>query len=341
MGKPSTVTLDTDGRVTCTDTSKADIPQTDRAAWHSTLRMSACIGKYDKVKHYTIQYRAKRPDGSWPSDWKMYESPLSLDHWSTCTSEWVADSVGPFWVTLEIDKGQTKRTVQAYCNVQGDMQWSGADWFIKAIIPSWAYSYQGGPGSVELLLKAYDDAGMQVILQDASGPVYEDRIRLYIDNTNTRIDFKENDITIGTPTSNPCPLFTLTGDELTSATLNVEFEALQAQGFLNEYALSLTKCNTPFSVEDMPGGPSSHPLSVSYVSGNLFGTRAPYDAEAGVDDYVQVQLRPTGGMPWLGTNEALSSFTLNLRASARKTDGHGYLLHTGTMQYNIVIRKGP
>ncbi len=350
VGKTSKVSLDSDGRVTCTDNSKADIPQTNCAAWYGYLRMSACIGKYDQVPYYTIEYRAKMGDTPQWTDWTEYKVPLTLDNWKSTTSEWVATEVGPSLVELEIDKGQPKRFVQAYNNIQGNMDWSGTDWFLKAIIPSWGYSYLGGPGSVEFRLKAYGTDKKQIQLWNdpvTSMPLYYDTIRLYIDHTGPELDMK--DITIGTPTTNLCPLFTLTGSELTDATLNFKFKAVQRQGFLSGYTFSLTKCNTPgFSVEDVEPDllATPHPLSEQYVAGvscsGLYGTVCGVDVDADVNDYVAVHLNPTGNTPWLGPGEILSSFTLNLSASVRRTDGHSayYPVGYGPIQYNIVIQRG-
>jgi hypothetical protein len=352
VGKPSTVSLDADGRVTCTDTSKIDIPQTHSAAWWGALRMSACIGKYDQVPTYTLEYRARRPNGSW-TNWVIYQEALMLDNWNSTLGDWVATKVGPFIHNVELVKGSAKQDVFAYNNVQGNMDWSGPDWFIKAIIPSWLYSYNGGPGSVEFRLKAYDSTGNLVALwtdPSTSMPKFNDIIRLYIDHTGPELDMKE--ITIGTPTPNPCPLFTLTGPELITATLNLKFKAVQRQGFLNNYVLSVTKCNTPnFSVEDLG---SAHPLNVNYVPGSgllcptpaclvsfePYGTVFGADTAAALDDYVSIQLNPTGSNPWLDPGETLSSFTLNLSAGVRRTDGRYYYPGYGPIQYNLVIQRG-
>lgn len=344
LGKTSTVKLDNDGRVTCTDTSKIDIPQTQCAAWWGKLRMSACIGKYDKVPHYTLEYRARRPDYSWTA-WSIYQETLMLDNWKTVPSEWIATKVGPFVQNLEINKGAPKQDVLAYNNIQGNMDWSGPDWFIKAIVPSWLYSYLGGPGSVEFRLKAYDTTGKQIQLWSdpvTSAPLYQDTVRLYIDHTGPELHFK--DITIGTSTSNPCPLFVLTEPEMISATLNLKFKAVQRQGFLGGYNLSLTKCNTPnFPVEDLA---AAHPLNPVYapssgVCGSLYGTLFGVEPTADSNDYVSVSLNPIGSTPWLETNESVSSFTLNLSANVRRTDGHSasYPVGYGPMQYNFVIKR--
>lgn len=345
VGKTSTVTLDNEGRVTCTDQSKADIPQTHCAAWWGNLRMSACIGKYDQVPHYSIEYRAKKPDGAWTS-WTIYQQPLMLDNWKTMADGWVPTKVGPFTHSLEIVKGAPKQDVLSYNNIQGNMDWAGPDWFIKAIIPSWAYSYLGGPGSVQFRIKAYDTDGKQVMLWNdpvTSAPLYQDSVVLYIDHTGPELHFK--DVTLGTATSNPCPLFTLTGTELVHATLDLKFKALQRQGFLDSYKLSLTKCNTPgFPVEDLATGHTLNPTylaSPSTCSG-LYGTVFGIDTDADTTDYVAVSLNPTGSTPWLEEGEILSSFTLNLSAYVRRTDGHSasYPVYYGPVQHNIVIQRG-
>lgn len=345
VGKSSTVSLDSDGRVTCTDNSKADIPQTDCAAWWGYLRMSACIGKYDQVPHYSIEYRAKRPNGIW-NNWEIYQVPLMLDNWKTTSNEWIATKVGPFTHSLELMKGQPKKDVLSYNNIQGDMDWSGTDWFLKAIIPSWAYSYLGGPGSVEFRLKAYDPDGKQIQLWSdpvTSAPLYQDTIRLYIDHTGPELQF--SNITIGTPTTNPCPLFTLTGPELVDATLDLKFKALQRQGFLDNYKLSLTKCNNPsFPVEGQATGPAMNPKYQKGLSPcqGFYGTLFGVDIHADINDYDPISLNPTGSTPWLEPGETLSSFTLNLSAAVRRTDGHSatYPYSYGPIQYNFVIQRG-
>lgn len=344
LGKTASVKLDNDGRVTCTDNSKADIPQTDCAAWWGTLRMSACIGKYDKVPHYTLEYRARRPDFSWTA-WSIYQETLMLDNWKTVPSAWIATKVGPFVQTLEINKGAPKQEVLAYNNIQGNMDWSGPDWFIKAIIPSWLYSYLGGPGSVEFRLKAYDSTGKQIQLWNdpvTSAPLFQDTVRLYIDHTGPELNFKE--VSIGTATTNPCPLFVLTEPEMVSATLNLKFLAVQRQGFLGSYNLSLTKCNTPnFPVEDLVGAHVLNPVYVPSAGScaGLYGTLFGVDPAADSNDYVSVGLNPIGSTPWLEANESVSSFTLNLSASVRRTDGHSasYPVGYGPMQYNFVIKR--
>ncbi|HEX4975192.1 MAG TPA: hypothetical protein VFV48_04830, partial [Pseudomonadales bacterium] len=304
----------------------------------------ACIGKYDKVPHYTLEYRARRPDFSW-TPWSIYQETLMLDNWKTVPSAWIATKVGPFVQTLEINKGAPKQDVLAYNNIQGNMDWSGPDWFIKAIIPSWLYSYLGGPGSVEFRLKAYDSTGKQIQLWNdpvTSAPLYQDTVRLYIDHTGPELNFK--DVTIGTATTNPCPLFVLTEPEMVSATLNLKFKAVQRQGFLGGYNLSLTKCNTPnFPVEDLVGAHALNPVYVPSAGScaGFYGTLFGVDPAADSNDYISVGLNPIGNTPWLEANESVSSFTLNLSASVRRTDGHSasYPVGYGPMQYNFVIKR--
>jgi hypothetical protein len=344
VGKPSTVTLDADGLVTCTDTSKIDIPQTSCAGWWGALRMSACIGKYDLTPNYTLEYRARRPNGTW-TNWQIYQEALTLDHWNSILGDWVGTKVGPFTHNLELTKGSPKVDVLAYSNIQGNMDWAGTDWFIKAIIPSWLYSYQGGPGSVEFRLKAYGPDGKQLQLWNdpvTALPLFSDTIRLFIDHTGPELNFK--DVTIATPVPNPCPLFSLTPAELVSATLDLKFTAVQRQGLLNNYTLSVTKCNAPgFPVEDLPA--TGHPLQVDYLAASpcagQFGTLFGEDSAAAVDDYVALHLNPVGTRPWLDPGETLSSFTLNLSAVVRRTDGHSYYPGYGPIQYNLVIQRAP
>jgi hypothetical protein len=198
-------------------------------------------------------------------------------------------------------------------------------------------------GTNEGVLLAYDKNGNQVKIWDEAGTsytLYRDVITLYVDHTGPELNFK--DVTIGTPTTNPCPLFTLIGPQLTNATLDLKFKAVQRQGFLDNYKLTLTKCNSPnFPVTDQAG----HPLNPQYAGGSpcsgLYGTVFGIDPEADTDDYVALSLS-TGGAAWLADGESVSSFTLNLQAHVRRTDGHSvhYPVHYGPRQYNFVVERG-
>jgi hypothetical protein len=134
--------------------------------------------------------------------------------------------------------------------------------------------------------------------------------------------------------------------QMINATLNLKFKALQRQGFLNSYNLSVTKCNSGnFPVVDVL--PPGHAISEGFIPGGslpcneLYGTMFGEDPAASFDDYVTVELNPTGATPWLDPGEIMSIFTLNLSAGVRRTDGRTSYPGYGPVQYNLVIQRTP
>ncbi len=349
VGKKSAVTLDAEGRVTCTDTSKADIPQTQCAAWGGYLRMNACLGKYDRVTTYTIEYRTKPKGGYWPATWKPYRETLKLDNWNSTLSDWAPKSVGPFLHNLEIEKGQPKQDVWGYNNIQGNMDWSGNGWFLKAIIPSWLYNDPSGPGPVQFRLKGYDKDGNQVVLwvdPGTSTAKYQDVITLYIDNNPPELGYTAP--TIGTPVpGNTCPLFTLTEDDVSNATLDFKFKAIHKEGFLADYRLYLGNCSSGnLAIVNM--APDGHVLTESAPTHNpcpggvawAYGTLHDVDPSADANNFVAVKIKPASG-PWLAASEKLTILTLKLYADLRVTDGHSayYPPRYGPIYYTLVIQR--
>ena len=330
VGK-SSVVLDADGRVTCTDTSKPDIPQTQCAAWWGYLRMSACLGKYDSVPHYTIEHRAK-VDGSWTA-WKVFDETLNVDKWDSVNNEWVATKVGPFVHSLDLVSGGAKESVLAYDNIQGNMDWEGSQWFLKATINSSLHVYRSTPGTVQFRLKGYDTSGNQVAST-------VDTITLFFDNSNAEYDIDE--VKMGSQNGGDCALFHLSG-EPNPAVLTVKFKAAQSQGLLGSYGISVRKGN--IGTVGITTSGASHAISGAYVHGgaspcnSFFGTLLPHDPSADIDGYVTAYIVPSSGN-WLAESEPFCTFAVQLSLTIRRTDGHddGHSDH-GPIQYFLGIEQ--
>jgi hypothetical protein len=76
LGIASTV-FDSEGRITCTDTTLPDVPQARCAAWFSDVRLFGCfINSQVPVKFYTIRHRRKT--GSSFDNWEFYQEGMFL-----------------------------------------------------------------------------------------------------------------------------------------------------------------------------------------------------------------------------------------------------------------------
>jgi len=143
-------------------------------------------------------------------------------------------------------------------------------------------------------------------------------------------------------------LFDLTG-EPNPAVITVRFKAVQNEGFLASYGLTVRKGNfgPPFLISTTTGplGEASGALSNSYVHGGttpcgeLFGTRPPDEPLADASDYVTAYIIPTTGN-WLAVDQTFCTFSLNVGASMRRTNGYntsedGF----GPVQYLLGIQQ--
>jgi hypothetical protein len=122
-------------------------------------------------------------------------------------------------------------------------------------------------------------------------------------------------ISMGTITQDECGLFELTDPR---SPLTVRYRAVDPEGFLQSWGLSVTRGN-------------NHPVPVSIASGvtpknaatatspcNFTGTRD--EGTADPDDYILTSLQPTTGN-WLPAGEIFCAFAFTLTAHDRVTDG--------------------
>ena len=323
LGISDTV-FDADGRITCTDVSLPDVPQARCAAWFSKVRLFGCfIGSTTTVTQYTIRHRRKNMTTGVFGPWEFYQEGMFLQKIGFLFPQ----QIGPFDRNLEVVNGQPKVTAKAYDNIEQNLAWAASDWFLKAVISTDGGSpaYAPSPGTVQFEIQGYD-AGDNFVVGAT------DSILLYIDNTVPDLDLPS--VQMGTQTGGDCALFDLSG-EPNPAKLTVRFKAVQNQGFLGSYALSVRKGNIvtpPFNITATTGplGETSGALSGAYTHGSavncgqLFGTRPPDEPLADGADYVTAYIipAPPSASNWLAPDQPFCTFSVNVSATMRRTNGY-------------------
>jgi hypothetical protein len=222
---------------------------------------------------------------------------------------------------------------KVYLNIENDPTYVVAHRTRKAWIPSWLYPLtQVTPlgarqfGSVTFYIEGYNAGGHRV-----AGA--EDQITLYIDNNGPNYDV--DSVTMGAQLGGDCALFNLGG--AANPPMTVKFRALQLEGFLGSYALTLRKGNIPggFAVN----GPSY--LSGAYAHGaddpcNSFeGTFdvISHDAEG----YVTADITAQSGH-WLEPGQPFCTFAVQVSCSTRVTDGYNAGGSYGPTEYLLGIQ---
>jgi hypothetical protein len=329
--------FDADGRITCTDASLPDVPQARCAAWFSNVRMFACfLGSSPPVTQYTIRHR-RFVGGVW-SGWEFYQEGMFLRKIGVLNPV----QIGPFDRSLEIVNGGGLVDAKAYDNIEQDLAWAASDWFLKAVISTGGGSpaYAPSPGTVQFQIQGYDSGGNFVV-----GAT--DTVTMYIDNTTPDLDLPL--VQMGSQTGGDCALFSLTG-EPAPAKLEVNFQAVQDNGFLGSYALSVRKGNIggfPVVATTGPGGEASGALSGSYTHGTpppcgqLFGTRVPDEPLADSTDHVTAYIVPDApATNWLEPGQPFCTFSVNVSATMRRTNGFNSAEDSfGPRQYLLGIQQ--
>ncbi len=333
LGISDTV-FDGDGRITCTDTSLPDVPQARCAAWFSRVRLFGCFIGQPTVTQYTIRHRRKI--GAVFGPWEFYQEGMFLQKIGFV----IPQQIGPFDRMLEVVNGGGLVAAKAYDNIEQNLAWAASDWFLKAVISTGGGSpaYAPSPGTVQFQLQGYDAAGNFVV-----GAT--DTVTMYIDNTVPDLDLPS--VQMGAQTGGDCALFTLTG-EPDPAKLTVLFKAVQNQGFLGSYNLTVRKGNIGgFAIATTTGpvGETSGALSGTYTHGSaincgqLFGTRPPDEPLADAADYVTAYIIPASGN-WLAPGQLFCTFSVNVDATMRRTNGYNSADDAfGPVQYLLGIQQ--
>lgn len=314
----ATTVFDHEGRITCTDTSLSDVPQARCAAWGGSVRLFGCfIGSRVPVKYYTIRHRRRTATGF--DGWEFYQEGMFLQKIGFTLPQ----QIGPFDRTLEVVNGSAPIKVKAYDNIEQSADWAASDWFLKAVINTAGGipAYAPSPGPVQFEIQGYDAAGNFVV-----GAT--DSVLLYIDNTPVQVDL--DSVQMGTQLGGKCALFHLSGED-DPAVLTVRFKAVQHQGFLNSYGLSVRKGNfpPPFNIASTTGplGEAPRKIADTYTHGDalscakLFGTKLPHEPHADSANYVTAYIVPEKGN-WLDKDQPFCTFAVSISASMRRTNGY-------------------
>src|SRR5262245_12068605 len=334
LGIGATV-FDADGRITCTDTTLPDVPQARCAAWAGSVRLFGCfINGQRPVTQYTIRHRHRTSTGF--SSWEFYQEGMFLQKIGFL----IPQQIGPFDRLLEVVNGGPLIPAKAYDNIELNLAWAASDWFLKAVISTngGTPAYAPSPGTVQFQLQGYDAAGNFVV-----GAT--DTVTMYIDNTFPDLDLPS--VQMGSQTGGDCALFDLSG-EPNPAVLTVRFKAVQNQGFLGSYNLSVRKGNIggfPITTTTGPVGEASGALSNHYTHGGttpcseLFGTRPPDEPLADGADFVTAYVIPSSGN-WLANDQNFCTFSVNIAATMRRTNGYNSAEDSfGPIQYLLGIQQ--
>lgn len=300
-GHPNT--LDFDGRITCRN---ANAPAVDCAGWRGDLRMYACFGK-PQVFSYTVRFFRQGID----SDWQFVDEKFKLNHIPDFAVGYTGTPVGPTLRSVHVDGGALV-TRPTYDNHEGDSNWIEND--LKLILNSFLYRPADSPGSVDFKIEGYDSSGARVVGTD-------DTIRLFIHNQNFYLGRPGNSkgdieaITMGTTTLGDCALFVLSDPR---AELTVSYRAVDPQGFLHSWGLSVTRGNNVNIPVTVSSGVTPKNFASDGTPCSFRGTRD--EPTANVDDYILTGLQPTSGN-WLPDGQNFCAFAFTLTANDRVTDG--------------------
>ena len=310
--------FDADGRIT-THSIALNTPQVRCAAWAGYLDLYACFLDHPDVTQYTIRYR-RSPSEPWIFFQESYLYPKIGYH----PDPYSGELIGPFDRILTVD-GVAGTPAKAYNNIENDSTYVVAHRTCKATISSWKYPLpQVTPlgarqfGSVTFFIEGYNAAGHRV-----AGA--EDQITLYIDNDGPNYDI--DSVTMGAQLGGDCALFNLGG--LANPPMTVKFRALQIEGFLGSYALTVRKGNIGgFAIN----GPS-------YLSGTYaHGADDPCNSFEGTFDvishdaqgYVTADITASSGH-WLDPGipgdpahppQPFCTFAVQVSCSTRVTNGY-------------------
>ena len=295
----------------------------DCACWSGLIDVKGCMYNARRsqsdpiIRHYTIRYSK---DGvHWQFVTESYLHPIfskrNLPHYN-------GDLVGPFPATLHVD-GVSTPNVPSYKNIQAETFFDGVDWEYSNLDRYMQLSssiYQGAqPGTVYFKVEGYDSTGNLV-------PGAKDLIALYIDNNPLgfsldHVWFNDDGVNI---IKAECNLYRMKEASLNTP-LNITFKANDQWGFLDHYALHISKCGTAFVVdESIPG------ISAGSSPGNTDTLGCPgYRGTAEIGKFgdlnshdITYSPSPPPTKKWLELAEGYTLYYVDLVAQKRETNGY-------------------
>lgn len=313
--------LRSDGRITVHN-SQAGFA-VDCACWAGLIDLKGCMYNAQRnptdpiIKRYTIRYSK---DGvNWQFVNQSYLHPIFSKRF---LPNYNGDLVGPFPATLTVD-GVSTTNVPSYKNIQAEVFHDGVDWEWSNLDRYMQLSsaiYQGSdPGRVFFKVEGYDAAGNLV-----TGA--KDLIALFIDNN--RLGFSLDDVWFDVDGVNiikaECNLYRMKEASLNTP-LKLRFKANDEWGFLDRYALGITKCGADFDVVESIPGISSGSNPANTDANGCPGYRGT--AELGKfgnlnSNQITYSPSPAPAKKWLEIGESYTVYYIDLSAAKRQTNGY-------------------
>jgi hypothetical protein len=292
------------------------------AAWSGSLNVIGCQMNSAAIAYYTIR---SRQVGT--VLWK------NVDHNEPCS---LPRMFGGFIGTqsirttqdLHIDGGGLVKT-DCYLNVESGL--FGAGWItsinLKATLTTAKYTNMTGAGGVEFRLEGYDSSGNKLTGVD-------ERILLYLDNKGIEAIIAPTVTLGGVPLGN-CALFTLpknaANNPIENAPLTVHLKAVQDNGFMGKYTLTIGKGAIGEIDLVKVGAWSPNPNTTDFSTGIQIGRAYKLTSvascpaftgtpdEGAVGDYIDMVVQPA--TTWLEANQTFCAFRLRIGGHIRHTDG--------------------
>jgi hypothetical protein len=293
----------------------------DCACWAGTIDLKGCMYNTQRklsdpiIKRYTIRH--SKNGVSWDFVNETYRHP----RFGLRDTPFYRQLVGPFPVTLNVD-GVSTADVPSYKNIQAEAFHDGIDWEFTSLdryMQLTTAIYQGSsPGRVFFKIEGYDAAGNLV-------PGAKDLIALFIDNNPLGFSLDDVWFDVGVDIVRAeCNLYRIREAALNTP-LKLRFKANDEWGFLDNYAMSISKCGAAFAVvESIPG------ISSGSNPGNTDALGCPgYRGTAELSKFgdlnshqITYSPSPVPTKKWLESGEGYTLYYVNLSANKRETNGY-------------------
>jgi len=307
----------------------------DCASWYGTIDMKGCL--YDpaktpaqnRIRWYTIRIRR-----AGTSHWEFVSQNYKHPKFSKRNlPNYTGDDVGPFPYPLHVDGGAVQ-TAPAYKNIQREIFVDGVDWEFSNLdrymqLNTRLYDIIAGehtPGTFHVRVDCYDQAGNPV----AGGT---DMIALYIHNNPLKFALGRPEFTDPAIVNSGCGLYRLSDSQLNAA-VQLLFKANDPEGFVDSYALTVSRCPAPMIALQI-NAPTSLPdtasASVVTLAGGDAGGSTPHACsgysgtlqEFGDDELITLEFQPGASESgWIKSGEYFTSLSFTLKARKRMTNGY-------------------
>ncbi|MDN5202493.1 hypothetical protein QQ008_13990 [Fulvivirgaceae bacterium BMA10] len=292
-------------------------PSVRCAAWNGHLKLRGCL-KNPQIKYYTLEYRKVF------GPWLPFNQELRLPRF-----------IGSLKISAIVNRtfGPAASPIDGYLNVETDSGlWLEAFKNIKANIKTSAFD----DGRYFFRIQGYRANGNQF-------PGSEETIRLYFQKSTTTVRVDPN-VSLGGATLGNCALFTLpvdgSGNIIQDAPMTIRFKVEHnplggASGFINQYALSMSKGATGGFALNVPVVDANFVapgqldtvvnrgrryVHIDNLSCNTSFKGTVNEVSADPSGFYTVTVQPVSG-GWLESDQNFCAFSINLGGTLRLTDG--------------------